>query len=117
MRPDVGTDIYWTMVDSAPEAIRSTLRDVPDMVELIQEFVINLQDRVTSLEQFIQQRDLASLTRLAHQLKGASGGYGFDALGQAAARVEHSIRTQSDLSDIETRVDELVALCRRASAG
>lgn len=94
----------------------------PDMQELVGMFVDEMPERVRSLEDLWQARDLGTLTRVAHQLKGASGGYGFTSVGKAAGHLEELLkRTPPDcpperhLADLRSRVDELIDLCRRVS--
>jgi HPt (histidine-containing phosphotransfer) domain-containing protein len=48
---------------------------------------------------------------LAHQLKGAAGGYGFPALSQAAGQVEASI--EKDIAEMQHAVDDLILLCKQ----
>jgi HPt (histidine-containing phosphotransfer) domain-containing protein len=66
-------------------------------------------------------RQLKTLERLTHQLKGSSAGYGFPSIGAAAAKVESSLNRSSPeqvkLAEISAGVDELIDLCRRAASG
>ncbi|MEM1072046.1 MAG: Hpt domain-containing protein [Planctomycetota bacterium] len=96
--------------------IRSSFSDDPDMLELVQEFVENLPGRVAQLKTAYDSNDRVSLTRLSHQLKGASGGYGFDGVGAAAGRVEASLLAlpaDSDVASLKRELNELVAMCQR----
>ncbi len=101
---------------TAPPII-STLASDPDMAELIQLFVEEIPDRVRTLQDFWQRGDLSELKRLAHQLKGSGGGYGFATLGAAAGNLEHTLNhapgPQADLETVARQVDELVNLCAR----
>lgn len=87
-----------------------------DMLELVQEFVECLQDRVNDIENAVEADNLSDLTRLAHQLKGAGGGYGFGVISQAAAQLEAASKAAQSTNQIREQVDELTSLCRRASA-
>jgi HPt (histidine-containing phosphotransfer) domain-containing protein len=95
--------------------IYSSLSDDPDMLELVEEFVGNLQHRIASIEQAVAANDPSQLVRLAHQLKGASGGFGFDSIGAMAAVLEQSAKAASCVSDVASEVGELVSMCRRAT--
>ena len=101
----------------AATPIISTLASDPDMGELIQLFVEEIPERVRTLQNFWQQRDLNELKRIAHQLKGSGGGYGFATLGNAAGTLEHTLNqtasAQPDLETIARQVDDLVNLCAR----
>jgi HPt (histidine-containing phosphotransfer) domain-containing protein len=49
---------------------------------------------------------------LAHQLKGAAGGFGFPQISRAASEVEFS--TERQLEDLTAAVQELTTLCQQA---
>ncbi len=100
--------------DSSP--IFSSFSDDADMVELIQEFVGNLKQRVAAIHTAAEADDMAELSRLAHQLKGSSGGYGFDMIGHAAAQLESVVHSAACAAEVREQLDELVVLCHRATA-
>ena len=99
--------------------LRSSLSDDPDMRPLVEEFVAEMGERVTSLDRSFRNGQAEDLKRLAHQLKGASAGYGFDRLGQAAGALEESLQRlgalSGDLARVRREFEDLVDLCRRAS--
>ncbi len=89
-----------------------------ELTELVEFFVAEMDARIGDLKSALDAQDLAALRRLAHQLKGAAGGYGFPVIGDAAAEVERSIQgDEADLAAIRERAEDLIILCRRASAG
>lgn len=97
----------------------STFKDDPDMTELVQAFVAELPERLATLQQSLDSGDLASVLRQIHQLRGSGGGYGFDPISDAAAKIEDAHRArpeaQRSLASIHAEVDQLIELCRRAS--
>ncbi|HSW46649.1 MAG TPA: Hpt domain-containing protein [Phycisphaerae bacterium] len=95
----------------------STLATDPDMIELVEDFVAALPERVQAVERALQAGEPEVLRRLSHQLKGASGGYGFDVIGRAAAELEDSVKAAASLAELTRRVNDLAALCRRARVG
>jgi len=103
-----------SLTNSSP--VSSTMSDDPDLVDLIEEFVANLRNRVRYLEVAYAANDVAELARLAHQLKGASGGYGFGVIGAMAGRLEEAAKLAGSVVDVARELEELVSLCRRASA-
>lgn len=103
-----------TLSSTAP--IHSTLSTDPDMAELVVEFVEGLQTRAQSLEAALAAEDVGELTRLAHQLKGASGGYGFELLGEAARSFEQSATEAASAGELAAELEELVRTLRRATA-
>jgi len=102
------------------EPLHSELVDDPDMRELIDFFVGELPDRIHAIESALAEGDQLTLQRLAHQLKGASAGYGFRVIGEAAAQVESLVKTNEapleEIDGLKTRVEDLLALCRKAAA-
>ncbi len=104
-------------MSSSPQSpIFSTMSSDSDMLELVEEFVDALTDRVVLLEKALAAHDLAELTRLAHQLKGSCGGYGFDSIGERAASLEQSAKVTGSIADMTTEAEELISMCRRATA-
>ena len=112
-----------TASSDAPEPIPnpsgpllSDFADDPDMAELVREFVGNLPTRVEAIREFLATSDLAALSTLAHQLKGAAGGYGFPTLSECAGQLEHTAKTAEDLASLSEQFQDLAAQCGRAEA-
>jgi len=106
----------------APSApVVSEFASDPDMTELIAMFVEEMPDKVRLLQTHFQSRELADLQRVAHQLKGAGGGYGFSVVSTAAGRLEDSVKAvrasaptpETHLAAIRAEVDSLISLCQR----
>ncbi|NLX12741.1 MAG: Hpt domain-containing protein [Phycisphaerales bacterium] len=97
--------------------IISYYSDDPEMAELVDEFVNTLSERVISLENCLNTGDLSELKRIAHQLKGSCGGYGFDVIGQAAAILETSAKASQSVEQVNQEVADLIQLCQRAKSG
>ena len=89
----------------------------PDMRELVEFFVSALPERVEALNAAFQEKRLRDLQRLAHQMKGAAGGYGFPTVGTAAATLEATLKDSEDpaLDRLKAELDALTNLCARAS--
>jgi HPt (histidine-containing phosphotransfer) domain-containing protein len=99
--------------------LRSEFANDPDMIELVQEFVQDLPTRAETLTKHLQASEYSDLRRVAHQIKGAAGGYGFAPISVSAGKVEKLLQSelnQANLQDLRDQVAELVGLCRRASA-
>jgi len=99
---------------SAP--LVSQFADEPDMAELLREFVAELPGRITAMQETLADHDLDALARLAHQLKGAAGSYGFPAITEVARQLEQSARAGADLQQVNERLQELCSLCLSARA-
>jgi HPt (histidine-containing phosphotransfer) domain-containing protein len=73
-------------------------------------------ERSAAILRASQASDMGTLKRLAHQLKGAGGSYGFPGITEAAAAVEQALEHGLDEPVLRARVEALASLCRRARA-
>ncbi len=89
------------------DPIRSAFEDDPDMIELVSEFVSAFPARVAALEECLAQGDLPQIQLLAHQLKGAGGGYGFPQITEAADALENAVREGADSSLLKEKFEFL----------
>ena len=94
--------------------IYSDLADDPDMAELIETYVADLQERALTLEQLASANDRAALASLTHQIKGSAGGFGFMPITDQAGVVEKIAKTQTQAEELQQAVNDLIDLCRRA---
>ncbi|XZE44864.1 Hpt domain-containing protein [Pirellulaceae bacterium SH467] len=88
--------------------LHSPLAHDPDFVPVLNEFVSNLRLRDAAIRESLQSKDLPTLRRIAHQLKGAFGAYGFPALTNLAADVERLIDSGEGVRDITAASDRLL---------
>jgi HPt (histidine-containing phosphotransfer) domain-containing protein len=93
--------------------LHSTLATYPGMAPIIAEFVRDLPGQVSQLQEFLKQQDLEQARRLVHQLRGACGGYGFDAVTDLAAAAEDAIKTAQPQLVISTRINSLIQVIQR----
>ena len=61
--------------------------------------------------------DARALTSLAHQLKGAAGGYGFGPISDAARAVEQTALSTADSAANAGALSMLISRCRAAIRG
>ncbi|SFR82148.1 PAS fold-containing protein [Marinobacter daqiaonensis] len=99
------------------EALYSSYADDPDMDELISGFVERLPQQVADLRLAADERELEKLKRLAHQLKGAAGGYGFMPVSEQAAAVETFAREDRLTDETKEAVARLESICERVRHG
>jgi signal transduction histidine kinase/CheY-like chemotaxis protein len=98
------------------EHLVSTLVDDEDMAEIVRQFVGDLPKRSSAILRALQAPDIETLTRLAHQLRGSAGGYGFPLITEAAGALEDGVAEGLDRSALQSRAEALASLCRRARA-
>jgi HPt (histidine-containing phosphotransfer) domain-containing protein len=98
--------------------IRSEFSDEPEMRELIEQFAGEMPGRVVAIRRAWEGGKTEALRRLAHQLKGAAGGYGFSVVGDTAAELEDQLCAEEPaLDEVRALVASLVDLCERVKAG
>lgn len=98
------------------ERLYSSFHDDPDFHDLLVEFVAATHDRRTALKTQFDAGRWDELRRLAHQIKGAGGGYGFDSLSQVAARLEEACRkAEPSMDEICVRLDQVLDHLERVS--
>jgi len=104
----------------AAPRLRSEFADDPDMAEIVSMFVSEMPQKIQKLSESFELTKFDELRRLAHQLKGSSGGYGFPTLGLAAGKLERTLNSHADgagtgdpVLAIRSQVDEVLGLCKR----
>jgi HPt (histidine-containing phosphotransfer) domain-containing protein len=99
--------------------VYSSLASDPDsdLLELVDQFVQEMPDRIEALESQSRNRNWEELTKLAHQLKGAAGSYGFEVITPCAQRLESAAKAAQEEDKILAALNELLDLCRRVRAG
>ena len=100
----------------AAQLLVSELSTDPNMIELVEMFVQELPPKADALEQNLTDRNFDNLAKIAHQLKGSAGGYGFPYITEKAALVEHSAKGGHELEHLPQDVRQLALLCRSARA-
>jgi CheY-like chemotaxis protein/HPt (histidine-containing phosphotransfer) domain-containing protein len=102
--------------DTLPDTIRSEYADDPDMKEIIGEFVGQLGGFVAEMAEALANNCHEELRRLAHQLKGAGGGYGYQTLTETAKVIEDAAKAE-DIEAAKLAMNELSRLCGAVAAG
>jgi HPt (histidine-containing phosphotransfer) domain-containing protein len=95
----------------------SSLSDDPDLGALVTLFVEEMPDRVAALERAFEAGNWDAVQRLAHQMKGAAGSYGFEQITPYAIRLEMAARRRDDHLELRSACDEFVGACQRIRSG
>ena len=98
------------------EAIQSSFQDDPDMADIVAKFVEQLASRVEDMHQAHRHGDWDSLRRLAHQMRGAGGSYGYQQLTEEARELEAHAKGE-DVEAAALSLGRLAGLCRWIRAG
>jgi HPt (histidine-containing phosphotransfer) domain-containing protein len=77
-----------------------------DLEDLIPNFMTNRQNDLIAMRDAVDKADYETIRGLAHCIKGAGGGYGFDGISEIAADLELAAKAQ-DSAAISTRLESL----------
>ena len=96
--------------------IISQLADNEDFTPLLQQFISEIPERISSIDFALAADDVASLKRIVHQLKGACGGYGFPSLTEEAFALEKAMGNETTVKEFASEMAHFVANLRRMTA-
>jgi PAS domain S-box-containing protein len=93
--------------------IRSQYLDKPAVCRVLGEYVAGLPSQIAEIRDLLARRDLNTLRRLVHQLRGSGGAYGFPDITRLATEAETSIDGKTDITEVSKRVQALLdVVCR-----
>ncbi len=101
---------------SATDTIESEYGDDPDLIELIDEFVLGLNDDLKTMNEALENGEHDALRRLAHQIKGAGGSYGYPMITEVGKMLEDAAKEQ-DSDNCTLALNKLTVLCQAAVRG
>lgn len=99
------------------QPVYSQLGGDPDLGELVSMFVAEMPRRISAFQQEQSAGNREAIGRLAHQMKGAAGSYGFNQATPYAARLENAARENLPEEELLLALNELLDLCSRMRAG
>ena len=99
--------------EAPPEPLVSEYAQDPDIADLIPEFLAHLPVQLGEMREAMRHIDFDRLARVAHQLKGSGGGYGYPIITDVAKSVEAAAKAE-DVEAATTAMAALADLCRRA---
>jgi signal transduction histidine kinase/DNA-binding NarL/FixJ family response regulator len=106
----------WAGPRAAAPVMISELADDAEIADLIRDFVADLPARSERIADAARAGDWETLKRLAHQLTGSGGSYGFPRITDAARAIETSVDDGAQQGALFERIDSLRELCSRARA-
>jgi CheY-like chemotaxis protein/HPt (histidine-containing phosphotransfer) domain-containing protein len=110
-RPPIAVAVPPAVAAGEVDSTLSRLLANPSTAKLVERFVAGLPQRLEAMQEAAAKPDWNQLKALAHQLKGAAGGYGFAAVSQSAARVENAVTVNAEAAEIVKHVAVLVQVC------
>jgi len=87
-------------------AEKTIIRVDPEIAELIPGFLENRRKDIAAMLDAVQRGDFETVRVLGHSMKGAGGGYGFDAITEIGSALEQAAQ-QCNAAEIRNRVNEL----------
>ena len=87
-------------------AEKTIIRVAPEIAELIPGFLENRRKDIAAMLDAVQRGEFETVRVLGHSMKGAGGGYGFDAITEIGAALEQAAQ-QRNAAEIRNRVNEL----------
>jgi len=67
----------------------------PDLSDLIPGFLDNRRKDITTMQEALERDDFETVRLLGHSMKGAGGGYGFDAITDIGAVLEEAAKDRN----------------------
>ena len=110
-----GQEVTARQEDQAGQVLQSEFTDDADLVEVIDQFVADLPGRVQQMREAVANGCFQDLQRLAHQLKGVGGSYGYPALTDAVKPLEDAAEASDPkgatlvMNELAGMVDAIVA--------
>jgi CheY-like chemotaxis protein/HPt (histidine-containing phosphotransfer) domain-containing protein len=98
------------------DAILSQFADDPEIADILPGFVERLSSQVSALTKALEEEKLEDVQRLAHQLKGAGGSYGYPTLSEAAKSLEVAAKAR-DADGATAALTEVKQICAAIQAG
>lgn len=92
------------------------LLDDPAFRTIVDRFVAEIPNRVGNLRAAVDGQRFGEAQRLAHQLKGAGGSFGFDAITAAAASVENQCASHETGREFAASMDRLEMACEQVTS-
>lgn len=103
------------MTEPDPNAFSLDIND-PDDAELIEYFLDELPEKIEVINTATAGDDVETLSRIAHQLKGAASGFGFPSIGAAAGDLEVSLKeacgSMKNVEQVKSEIESLLAICQ-----
>lgn len=115
-RPDSATACTPPATAAPGDAVRSAMCDDPDMAAIIVEFAAQLSSRLNDMRQALNNGNWDLLCRMAHNIKGAGGSYGYPLLSEEAGKLESQAK-HTDIEASTLTLSKMAGLCRRIQIG
>ena len=83
-----------------------TVKIDPDLEDIVPNFLQNRQKDITSIQKALEGKNFETIRILGHSMKGAGGGYGFDAVTDMGRSIEQAAKDH-DQEEIKKWIEEL----------
>lgn len=96
-------------------ADRSEFEDDPIIGPVLNIFLESIPERMATLDRAVEAASREDITKIAHQLRGSAGAFGFSGITVAAGKLEDAVITGQNLQKIKDLAKALMALTNRTS--
>jgi len=72
----------------------SVLEDDPSMLDVVRQYISNLEKTKTALNQAVSRQEWDTVARLVHDIKGTGGAFGFPQLSETAKELDDLIKSR-----------------------
>jgi signal transduction histidine kinase/CheY-like chemotaxis protein/HPt (histidine-containing phosphotransfer) domain-containing protein len=97
------------------QPLRSRFAEDPVIGGIVDDFVAGFPEKLDEIKRAFQSLDSLRLRVIAHQLKGAAGGYGFPEISDVARTIELLIDSNAAPHELQIAISTLIDLCDRAA--
>jgi len=115
-KPYMREDLAKLLLDMREEPLYSTMAGDPQMIELIESFVVELPARVRELEVALVSNDLKQVEQIARTLKSRGTSYGYEIITELAGIVESRLQAGETIEQFKVDFDKLLKMCSQARA-
>ncbi|ACF14955.1 Hpt protein [Chloroherpeton thalassium ATCC 35110] len=77
-----------------------------DFSDIVPEFIDSVYENIKEIETALNEKDMESICRIGHNLKGTGGGYGFEQLSTFGSAIEESGKI-ADINAVSQLVSEI----------
>lgn len=90
--------------------------DDPELADLVREYLRGMPAQVQAIREHAEKGNLPDCRKLAHQLKGSGGMYGFPGFTALGARIEQGCQNGTAGKELAELIEDLGAMVERARA-
>lgn len=112
VKPFTHDDLIRLIESIREEPLHSMFHNDDIMIELVNQFVAAMPDKIRKIEQSVANDDVVALLKIINSLKEAGSSYGFEPITDSAKSLELAVCQDAGLAAAAPQVGHLLRLCR-----